>query len=213
MTGGVLATANIEVDVLPVLVSFLAYEALVVLRVHIAEIVSRRTGKARHGVQLKREHCLVVHQTLVHHFLLLHVPSPFLGASQWRLACLCRLIGLDFRQFERQTLLRNHLRHAVLIVYGERFAPVALAREDGVTQTIVHLYSSHTLLRNELLCCGDGFLHGQSVEREAVESLLALSRRVGDGAFLGIEALLADVSALDKRYDGKIEVLCKSIVT
>ena len=32
--------------------------------------------------------------------------------------------------------------HVVLVEYGERLAPVALTREDGVAQTVVHLHES-----------------------------------------------------------------------
>ena len=122
-----LASAYIEVDVLPVIISLLAYEAVVVVRIHITQIVCRRSGEARHGVEFEREHGLVVYQSLFYYLLLLYVPCPHLGASQWRFACLGRLVCLYFGQFERQTRLGNQLRHSVLIVYGERFAPITLA--------------------------------------------------------------------------------------
>lgn len=61
VTGGMLSTAYIQVDMTPVFVGILADELLVVMRVHIAEVVSRRTGEARHSVELQREHCLVVY--------------------------------------------------------------------------------------------------------------------------------------------------------
>ena len=55
-------------------------------------------------------------------------------------------------------------------------------------------------------------LHAERVERETVECGLALTRRVDNRSLLGIEALLAHVGTLDKRYDGKVEMLGKSIV-
>ena len=98
VTRSVLATSYVEVYVLPVVVGILAHEACVVVRIHIAQIVSRRASEARHSVQLEWEDGLVVHECLVYHLAFLHVPRPHLGASQWRLAGFCRLVCLNLGQ-------------------------------------------------------------------------------------------------------------------
>lgn len=97
-----LATAYIEVYVLPVLVGFFAYEGLVVVWIHIAQVVSRRACEAWHGVELQWEYGLVVYETLVNHLFLLCIPSPLLGSAQWWLTSLGWLVGLNLWQFEWQ---------------------------------------------------------------------------------------------------------------
>ena len=171
-----LATTYVEIYVLPVLISLLAYECLVVVRIHIAEIVSRRTCETWHGVELQWEYSLVIYETLVNHLFLLSIPSPLLSATQWWLTRLCWLIGLNLRQFEWQALLWNHLWHSVLVIYREWLTPVALTREDSVTETIVYLYSADALLGNKLLGSCDSLLHGESVQRETVHAALACYR-------------------------------------
>ncbi len=170
---GVLASAHIQVHILPVGISLFRHEARVVVRVHVAQVVGRRPGEARHGVEFKGEHRLVVHKALVHHLAPGLVPRPFPGAPERRFARLRGLVGVYFGQAQGQALLGHHLRHAVLVVHGERFAPVTLAREDGVAQAVVHLHASHSLFGDKLLCLGYCLLHGEAVEGEAVERLLA----------------------------------------
>ena len=60
-------TADIEVYMPPVLISLFADELFVVVRVHISEIVSRRARETRHGVELQREHRLVVYCRAIDH--------------------------------------------------------------------------------------------------------------------------------------------------
>ena len=81
-----LCSAYIKVYILPIFVGFLAHQSLVVVWVHIAKVVCRATRKARHCVQFQWENSFVVYQFLVYNLLVLLVPSPSLGASQWRLA-------------------------------------------------------------------------------------------------------------------------------
>ena len=212
VAGGVLGAAHIEVDMAPVLISFLRDERLVVVGIHIAQVVSTAARKARHGVEVEREDCLLVDLGVLHHLLVDGVPSPLGGAAQRWLAALGRFILRDLRQLDRQALFRHHTRNAVVIVHRERLTPIALAREDGIAQTVVDLHASDALLGDEFLRSGNGFLHSQSVEREAVKALLALTRRVGDDAFLGVEALLRDVGPLDERDDGQTKMLGKGIV-
>ena len=126
VTCSMLSTTHIEVNTAPIFVGILAHKSLVVLWIHIAQIVSRRTSETRHGVKFKREYGLVVDKRLVHHFFLHGVPSPFLCSSEWRFACLSRLILVNLRQQQRQFLLWNHIRHLVLVINRERLAPISL---------------------------------------------------------------------------------------
>ena len=206
VTGGVFRTAHVEVDVLPVFGSLGREQCLVVVGIHVAQVVGTRPGEARHRAELQREHGFVVDGGIVHHLPLLHVPCPLLGMSQWRLARLGGLIGLHLRQLQRQTFLGNHIRHVVLVVNGERLTPVALAREDGIAQAVVHLHAAESLLRDVFLRGSDGLFHRQAVQRE-----LAI-RGVDHDAFLRVEALFRDVGTLDERDDGQVEVLGESIV-
>ena len=207
-----LGATHVEVYVAPVFVGRLAHQRLVVVRIHVAQIVGTRPGEARHGVEVDGEHRLLVDETVLHYAVLLGVPGPFLGAAQWRLARLGGLILLDLGQFDGQTLLGNHARDATLVVHRERLAPVSLAREDGIADAEVHLHASDALVGHKLLGGGDGLLHGQAVQAEAVEALLTLGGRIDDDALLGVEALLRHVGTLDERHDGQAEMAGKGIV-
>ena len=123
---GVLRTTYVEVYVAPVLVSVVAHEGLLVLGVHIAQIVCTGASETRHRVQLQWEDALVVDEVFADHLVRLGVPGPHLGASQWGLARLRRLVLVNLRQLQGQALLGNHVGHIVLVVDGERLAPVAL---------------------------------------------------------------------------------------
>ena len=201
-----LGASDVEVDALPVLIGLFADQCCVVVGVHIAQVVGAGACEARHGVELEGEDGLLIDGGTVDDQSVDGIPGPHLGASQWRLAGLGGLVFVDLRQFEGQLVLGNHIRHAVFIVDGERLAPVALAREDGVAQTVVHLDAAQLFLRDIFLGLLDGLLHGQSVERELTV------RAVHHDAFLGVEALLADVGTLDEGDDGQVEVLGEGIV-
>ena len=207
VTCSVLRTTYVEVHVTPVFVGITINKGLLVLGVHIAQIVCAGASKARHCVQFQGEDTLVVNLVFRDNLVKLGVPGPHLSATQWGLTRLSGLVFVDFREFQRQTLLRNHIRHIVLVVNRERLAPVALTREDGVTKTIIHLHTSQTLLCDELLRSSNSLLHSQSVEAELVRS------RVAHDTLLGVVALLAYVSTLNQRDDGQVKVLSKGIVT
>ena len=108
---------------------------------------------------------------------------------------------------EWQALLRQHVWHAILVIDGEGLAPVALAAEDSVAQTIVDLHASQALTGDVLLHSLDGVLDAETVKAEFGV------RRVLHDAFLGIERTLVEVIvAFDERDDGEVEVLGKSPV-
>ena len=121
-----LGSANIEVNILPILIGLLGNELFVVVRVHVAQIVSRTASKARHGAQLKGEDVRSIDETLVDDFLLGFVPGPFGGPPEWWLARFSWLVFVNLWEFERQAFLGNHVGQVILIVNWERFAPIAL---------------------------------------------------------------------------------------
>ena len=49
VSGRMLDSSDIEVDIAPILIRLFRHELLVVVRIHIAQIVGRRTGKSGHG--------------------------------------------------------------------------------------------------------------------------------------------------------------------
>ena len=54
MTGSMFGSPYIEVYITPILIVFLRYQSFIVVRVHISQIISRRTCKSRHGAQFQR---------------------------------------------------------------------------------------------------------------------------------------------------------------
>ena len=159
-----LCTAHIQVYILPVSVNLRINKCLVVLRIHIAQVISRTSGESRHGVQFQREDGLVVDQFVGYHLVVYGVPSPVCSVSQWRLTGFGRQEFAYFRQFQRQTAFWNHIRHVVLVIYRERLTPIALAAEDGITQTEVHLHASQIVFLYIFLGGSDGLFHGQTVQ-------------------------------------------------
>ena len=127
MSRSVFRTSHIEVDVLPIVVCLFRYQRLIVVRVHIAQVVGTGAGKARHGVQFKREYGHVVYLRIFHHFAFFYIPCPFRSVSQRRFTGFGRQELGYFGQFQRELAFVYHVRHSVFVIYGERFAPIALA--------------------------------------------------------------------------------------
>ena len=73
-------------------------------------------------------------------------------------------ILIHLRQLQRQAFLGNHVGHSVFVIDRERLAPITLAREDGIAQTVVHLHAAQALFGNEFLRGGNSLLHGQTVQ-------------------------------------------------
>ena len=182
------------------------------MRIHVAEIVGRRSGKARHRAQFEGENGLVVDAHIVRHALCRLVPRPACRIAEGRFA---RLGGEELRhlrQFEREALFRHEVRHAVFIVHGEGFTPIALTAENGVAQTVVRLHASQPVRCDKSFGGGDGLFHRKPVEREALAGGHSGAGRIGHGAFFRVEALFAHIRALDERHDGEVEVTGESIV-
>ena len=164
MSCGVLRAADVKVDIAPVFVGVLAHEGLVVVRVFVAQVISRRACEAGHRIQLQGEDALIVNLVNADYLVKLRVPGPHLSAAQWWLARFGRFVLADFGQLQGQTLFGNHVGHVVLVIYREWLAPIALAAEDGVAQTIVHFHAAQAFFGDEFLRGGDGLLHGKSVQ-------------------------------------------------
>ena len=187
VAGRVLRTADIEIHVAPVFIRLAADEHLVVVRIHIAQIVGAAARETRHGAQFERP----------------AVNGPAFRAAQRRFARLGGLELADFRQFERQALHRQRSRDSLLKIDGERLAPVALAREDGVAQAEVDLPVAQAVRlhiidggRNRLFDCHP--IQETGVAHDAV---------------LGVETLLRNVAPFDQRNDRQVEGPGKGIVT
>ena len=181
MTRGVLDAAHVEVDVAPVLVRLFPDERLVVVRVHVAEVVGRRSGESGHrrqfvGAAFGRR--------------------PSLDAGQRRFALGRGAEILDGRQLQRQFVLRQRVGRVVLIVDRERLAPVALARENGVAQAVV----DELFAQSALLDFGEHHLN-RLLYIHAVEEI-----RVDYFPRFGVVRLFLDVAALDHRDDLQSEV-------
>ena len=134
------------------------------MRVHVAEIVSRRTGESRHGVQLQREDSYMVNLLIFYYTFVYCIPSPFRCVSQWRFTGFGRQEFSDFRKFKRQAGFVDHIRHSVFVVNRERLTPVTLAGEDSVTQTVVHFHTAQIVVFYIFLGCFYRFFDSQSVQ-------------------------------------------------
>ena len=162
-----LATTYVEIYILPVAGSLLAYQCLIVEGVHITEVVGRGACEARHGIELNGEDILVVDEAVLHNLLVLLIPSPLGGIAQGRFASLGRQELIHLRQLNRQAFFRYHLGNPMLVIDGEGFAPVALTAEDGIAQTVVHLHATQVMSLHEALCLGDGLFDGLAVQDQA----------------------------------------------
>ena len=154
VTRGMLGTTHVEVHLTPIFIGLMRDKLILVVRVHVAQIVGRRTGKARHGVQLQR----------------MSVGSyPILGTPQRRFAGLGGQELVHLGQQQGQLALVERLRLVVVIIVdGERLAPVALTAEDGVAQAVIHLHMADASLLDVLLGLGYRFLDLKTVELQAL---------------------------------------------
>ena len=122
MPRGMFRSSQIQIDIPPILISLLAHQGMIVMGVHIAQVIGGGARKSRHGIQLYR---------------ITFLGFPILCPSQWRLAALRRQVLVDFRQLQGQLRFIHHVRHPVLVIHGEGFAPIPLAAEDGIPQAVI----------------------------------------------------------------------------
>ena len=187
VAGSVFRPADVEIDVLPIFVGLFGDEGFVVLRVHVAQIVGTGACKAGHGAVLA----------------LTAVVRPVLGACQWGLTRFGGQKLVDFGEQHREFVFRDGIRHPILIIYGKRFAPVALAAEDGVAQAEIDRAVADTHLLNPFNHCFAGILDRHPVNESGIDAHTRLA----------VEALLPGVRVadfVDRRCDhlpdGQVEM-------
>ena len=183
----VFGAADIKIHVPPVLIGVPAHQRLVVLRIHIAQIIGAAAGETGHGAGLDG----------------IAVVRPVLGAGQRRLAGLSGEELVDFRKFQRQAFVRHGAGNTVLVIDRERFAPIALAREDGVAQTVVYLATAQAMRFDIVDGRGNGLPDIHSIEETGI----------AHDAGLSVEAAFGNVASLDDGHDGEIECPGENIVT
>ena len=187
VTGGVLGTTDVEVHVAPVLIVFPAYQRLVVVRIHVAEVVRAAAGETGHGAGLDG----------------IALVGPVLGTCQGRFAGLRGKELVDFGKFQRQAFVRHGAGNAVLVIDRERLAPIALAREDGVTQAVIDLAAAQAVRFDIVDGGGDGFLDGHAIEETGI----------AHDARLGVKAAFGNIASFDDGHDGQVESPGENIVT
>ena len=168
-----LGTTHIEIDVLPVSNRFFREIGLVVGRIHIAQVVSAASREAGHCAQLQGENGIIVDCRTIDHRVALCVPSPLGGVSKRRLSGGGGLELTHLRQLQRQTLLGDG-GSVRLVVYREGLAPVALAAENGISQTEVHRPVTDTHLFYLVYHGSHCLFHFHAAELSAVDRVAAL---------------------------------------
>ena len=153
VTCSVLCSSYIEIYIAPIFIGLTRYECFIVVRIHIAKIISRRTCKARHSAK----------------FVGVTIGSaPILGTSQWRFSTLGRKKFIHLGKFERQLTFVDSVRLLVIIkINRERLAPIALTAENSVAQAVVNLHFTYSGFFYVKLCLCNGFLHIESIELQA----------------------------------------------
>ena len=154
--------------------------------IHIAEVIGTAAGKTRHRAGFERIALIV----------------PVLRTCKRRLSRLGRKIFINLRKAKRKLVFRKRGGNAVLVANRERLPPVALAGEDGITQTVVYLSVSETMAFHVVNRSRNGLLDSHTVQET----------RVAHDSFLGVETALTYVTALDERDYRKVECLCKGVV-
>ncbi len=187
VTRGVFGTADVQIHGAPVVHGFARNQRLVVVRIHITQEIGAGTGESGHRIGLQRITVFI---------------DPILGAGQRRFAGFGRQVTIDFGQRERQFRIFQRIRHAVLVIDGEGFAPIALPAENGVAQAVERLGRADPAFFDFPHHDGDGFLDAQAVEEIGMDQY----------AVFGLVGLLADVAALYHGRDRQIEALGKAVV-
>ena len=187
-------TAVAAVRAHPVVVLVLLHHVLGVGRVEVAHVVPAGAGPVRHRVRVTIVGLRALAQ--VHRDL-----DPLLVAAQRRLRVgfgVLRVEGLravvgHVRQVDRQLLVRQQMRHAVLVVDDrERLAPVALTAEQPVAQTVADGALAHAGLFEPGVDLGDRVVHAQAVDGQRLAvGAGGVHGGVDDDAVVGDERRLA----------------------
>ena len=206
-------TSYIKVYILPVMICLLRNQRFIVMRIHVTQIICTGTGKSRHGIQFQREYIHVINLRIFYDFTFGYIPCPTGCMSQRRFSTFCRQELSNLRKFQRKLAFVNHIRHAVLVIYRERFTPITLARENRITQTEVDFHTAQIMLFHIFLGSCNGFFNCQAIQRQLAIRSYPGFRRVANDSFLRIEAFFAYVTTFYQRYNRQVEMFGKCIVT
>jgi len=187
VTGSMFGTTHVKVNLLPVVVDSCVDQGLVVVWVHVTQVVGRGACKTRHRVQFKG---------------IAFTGSPVFSVAQGRFPFFGRQEAVYLWQFQREIFFIQHIWTTFLVENRERFTPVTLTTENGVSQSEVNLDAAQLIVGHVGFGALDGCLDGQSVQET----------RVHHDALFGIVAFFADIGALDEGNDGQIEVFGESVV-
>ena len=137
-------TSDVKVYVLPIFVGLFGYQLLVVMRVHVTQVVSRRSSKTGHRTQFER--------------LSLYA-MPALDTCKRRFAAFGRRKIRYFRKLQRKLVFSEYVRHSVAVINRYRLSPITLAREYGITQAVVYLSSADPAFLHFIEHFSYGFLN------------------------------------------------------
>ena len=192
MACGMFGPADVEIHLFPIVHLVLRSEPIGILRIHVAQEIPAASGPAGHGCRFERK------------IPLTPGPSPkergvipvFCSGQGW-FAGLGRLEFVDLRKHQRQVFFFHRIRDPVLVIDGYRLAPIALAAESGIAQTIVDPPLACIQFLQLIDRRGDRFRNIEAIEKTAVDQLRIL-------AF--IRALI-DIGALCYGDDRQSEML------
>ena len=132
--------------------------------------------------------------------------------SQWRLPVCSGLELLHFGQFQRQAVFGNHSWHPVLVIYGEWLAPISLAAEYGVAQTVIHFYLAQIVFAHVFFRSCYRVLYAETVQYQVAILFRSCFRGVAYNTLFCVKTFFAHVATLYQRHYRQVEVLGKSIV-
>ncbi len=139
-------TSYIKVYILPVMVCLLRNHRFIVMRIHVTQIICAGTGKSRHRFNSRGNTFTLSILRIFYDFTFGYIPCPTGCMSQRRFSTFCSKELSNLRKFQRKLAFVNHIRHAVLVIYRERFTPITLARENRITQTEVDFHTAQIML-------------------------------------------------------------------
>ncbi len=159
------------------------------MRVHVAQVIPAGAGPVGHGVGLPFGRSAAFRAGGVD-------PVGHLGEGAF--AVVGGLIALDIREDQGQlALVQRNPAAFVTVNKRDRFAPVALTREDPVAQLVIDLFLADPVLDTVLFHGGDRLANGHAVHEAGVDH---------DAVVLGDKGFFRHIAALDHLDDGQVEL-------
>ena len=185
-------TADIQIHRQPVIHELAIGNLLVIMRIQIADIVPAGTSPLRHCIRF----------TLALHAVNRDI-QPVGAVGKRRLAIRRRLIVISCRQFKRQIVFRYRPQRSIFHMDDRnRLAPVALTREQPVSELVLNLALTDLVFLKPVNHLRNCFFLAQTIQPFGVD--------MHPIASIG---LCFDIAALQNRNDRQMELLCKLIVT